>query len=245
MIRKTGGSLLKHSVSLTRLAVGLVESSVYDLLDHLQTWESNQSDLIKNDQQELENEIIQTDEHAVDVMRYALIGAIFKSFNKVESGAKTFDRASRLIGRFTFFALSPLANSDLVEPVKRRFNNLVDRGEEEVQNLINYGKEEDIRCRMLAEQAVDDTVDGWIEYLTHNPEVRQLVEMQSASLATEVVEEVRERTVSADTLLESIARAMLRRVPRSALPEPPPEARARAYPLHPKSLHPRKPPVDL
>jgi hypothetical protein len=40
-----------------------------------------------------------------------------------------------------------------------------------------------------------------------------------------VVEEVRERTVSADTLAESIVRRILKRPPRAELPPPPDELR--------------------
>jgi 16S rRNA A1518/A1519 N6-dimethyltransferase RsmA/KsgA/DIM1 with predicted DNA glycosylase/AP lyase activity len=75
-------------------------------------------------------------------------------------------------------------------------------------------------------------VDGYIDYLTTNPEVQELVQLQSTSLATEVVEEVRERSVSADTFLEGIARSLLRRVPRAFLPEPPPEVRSAAVHIH-------------
>jgi hypothetical protein len=53
-----------------------------------------------------------------------------------------------------------------------------------------------------------------------NPEVQELVQTQSIGLAEEVVEEVRERTVSADNFVEGIVRAVLRRPSRSQLPYP-------------------------
>jgi len=71
--------------------------------------------------------------------------------------------------------------------------------------------------------------DGYINYLNKNPEnVQDLLAGQSTGLATELVEEVRERTVSADNVFEMIARSILRRTPREELPEPPPEVQRRA-----------------
>lgn len=54
-----------------------------------------------------------------------------------------------------------------------------------------------------------------------NPQLEEMVHQQSINLATEVVEEARERMVSADTLLERVVRSLLRFPPREALPEPP------------------------
>jgi len=71
--------------------------------------------------------------------------------------------------------------------------------------------------------------DNYIEYLNNNPEmVQDLLAGQSTGLASELVEEVRERTVSADNVFEMIARSILRRTPREELPEPPPEVQRRA-----------------
>ena len=71
--------------------------------------------------------------------------------------------------------------------------------------------------------------DGYINYLNENPEsVQDLLTGQSTGLATELMEEVRERTVSADNVFEMIARSILRRTPREELPEPPPEVQRRA-----------------
>lgn len=86
---------------------------------------------------------------------------------------------------------------------------------------VEVGRAEEARSRALARVAFDKTVDQYIEYLTTNPEVQELVQTQSTGLANEVIEEVRERTVSADSLLEGMARSFLRRLPRRALPPPP------------------------
>jgi hypothetical protein len=120
-------------------------------------------------------------------------------------------------------------------PVHRSYKDWVERGEREVERWISLGKEEEKHSRLLAEIAFDKTVDTYIEYLTNNPEVKELVQSQSTGLATEVIEEVRERTVSADTFLEGLARSLLRREPRSHLPVPPANVRLNAASFrHPK-----------
>ena len=71
--------------------------------------------------------------------------------------------------------------------------------------------------------------DEYIDYLNKNPEmVQNLLAGQSTGLANELVEEIRERTVSADNVFEMIARSILRRAQREELPEPPPDVQQRA-----------------
>jgi hypothetical protein len=69
----------------------------------------------------------------------------------------------------------------------------------------------------------EEIVDEFITKLADNPELQELVAQQSISLAAGVRDEVRERTVTSDNVLEDIARRILRRQPRPELAEPPPE----------------------
>ena len=79
------------------------------------------------------------------------------------------------------------------------------------------------------ESLVRSQGDEYIEYLNTNPAmVQDLLTGQSTGIATELMEEVRERTVSADNVFEMIARSILRRTPREQLPEPPPDVQRRA-----------------
>lgn len=64
--------------------------------------------------------------------------------------------------------------------------------------------------------------DQYLAYLQENPDaVQELVQGQSIGLAGEMLDEVRERTVTADSLAERIVRTLLKRTPRSEIPEPP------------------------
>lgn len=78
--------------------------------------------------------------------------------------------------------------------------------------------------------------DNYINYLNANPEaVQQLVAGQSVGLATEVMDEVRGRTVTADSAVEMLVRNILRRKPREALEAPPPQVQRRAEHARPPS----------
>jgi hypothetical protein len=71
--------------------------------------------------------------------------------------------------------------------------------------------------------------DAYIAYLNANPEsVQQLVTGQSVGMATEVMDEVRERTVTADSVVEMLVRNILRRKPREQVEAPPPQVQRRA-----------------
>jgi hypothetical protein len=57
-----------------------------------------------------------------------------------------------------------------------------------------------------------------IETLSKSPALVDLVTTQGSSVASEILEEVRERGVSGDQLIEGLARRILGRTPRSKLP---------------------------
>lgn len=71
--------------------------------------------------------------------------------------------------------------------------------------------------------------DIYIDYLNVHPApVQALVQGQSLSLAGQLRDEVRERTVTGDSLVDSIVRSILRLKPREELPPPPEEVQRRA-----------------
>jgi hypothetical protein len=75
-------------------------------------------------------------------------------------------------------------------------------------NYIAYLNEHPERVHSL----IREQGDVYITYLTQNPEqVQTLVQGQSKGLVSEVTDEVRARTVTADNLVETVARSILRR----------------------------------
>jgi hypothetical protein len=71
--------------------------------------------------------------------------------------------------------------------------------------------------------------DKYIDYLNEHPDkVQNLISGQSMGLAGQMLDEVRERTVTADSVTEMIVRNLLKKKPRSELAEPPDMVQARA-----------------
>ncbi|HEX9370725.1 MAG TPA: hypothetical protein VF897_06945 [Roseiflexaceae bacterium] len=87
-----------------------------------------------------------------------------------------------------------------------------------VTQIVRSPAMEDAVRYLVNTPAMEDA----IESLSESPALIELVQTQSTSFAGEILEEVRERGVSGDTILEGLARRLFRRPPRSALP---PEAR--------------------
>jgi hypothetical protein len=76
---------------------------------------------------------------------------------------------------------------------------------------------------------INSQADDYIDRLQENPEkVQTLIQGQSTGLAAELLEEVRERTVSADNVIEMLVRSILKRSARQELPEPPYQVQQRA-----------------
>jgi hypothetical protein len=73
----------------------------------------------------------------------------------------------------------------------------------------------------MAQTAIESTYQETVDTLANDPEIQDLIQTQGIGLAVEVVDELRERSVSADTFLDGFVRALLRRTPRAELPLPP------------------------
>ena len=173
-------------------------------------------------------------EDTATLLRYALIGWLMENEKHLQRGLRRTGRLSRAVANFAEPWLRPWKKSPLLTPLRRQTEALQARGRQEVKRWIALGRAEELHSRDLTRLALKQTVDQNISYLAHNPEVEQLVQTQSTGLANEVVEEVRERTVSADTFLEGLVRSVMRRLPREKLPEPPPEVQKTAAGLRPR-----------
>jgi hypothetical protein len=254
--KKRNGTWLQ---SMTRLMIGGVEVGLSKLLTNLQRWdeelknqpamneEAKTQDLMEEVSPEtvteiLEGQVIDIEEDippAVEdasVIHHAMVGLVFEAEDSLLRGIELLDRGSRVISRKSEPWLRPVRNSRLVKPFSQQIDRLAERGENEVKRWIERGRIESVQSRDLVEKAISSTVEHNIEYLTTNPEVQELVQQQSSGLANEILEEVRERTVSADNFLEGVARRVLRRTPRQQLPEPPPEVIKRASTIRPHKV---------
>lgn len=104
------------------------------------------------------------------------------------------------------------------------------------ENYINYLNEHPEQVQSL----IRNQGDVYINYLNANPEsVQTLIAGQSLTLTAQIREEVNERMVTGDSLLEILARRLFRRQPREELPGPPPDVKARALQAFMESDLPR------
>ncbi len=162
-------------------------------------------------------------EDELDRLRYAMFGLILDAQSTFRRNlslwARAFDKSVSVTNQVT----RPVTNSFLLAPIQRRIDRLARKGEESLAHWIAEGRKAEPHNRQLAKMTYRQIVDEFINQLAENPELQDLVAQQGISLAGEARDEVRERTVTADNLMEGIVRRILRRPPRRELPIPPPE----------------------
>jgi hypothetical protein len=187
---------------LLRLLVGGVLEGSDELLRRLQ----ERQQAIEQHPVTSAPRVISQDEADIERLRYALIGLLFETPGAINRGlaraVENTERAGNTVSRLA----GPVTRSRLFRPVRRRYQRLVTRREATLNRLVELGRLEAQRGRVLARGTVTETVDEVLEYLADSPEIRDLVQQQGVSLTTEVVDELRRRVAAADRLLDSVLR---------------------------------------
>jgi uncharacterized RDD family membrane protein YckC len=149
--------------------------------------------------------------------RQALVGMVFDTGERAaQRGGAALGQARRRARVITGPTARWAGRSRLLAPARRRYEALVERVEAQVERWVERGRAEEARSRSLVETALMQTMDTTIDQITESPKVQELVEEQGTGLAQEVVEELRERAVSLDMLIERLVGRILRRPPRLA-----------------------------
>ncbi len=220
--------------STTRVLVGFALIGGDELLKRLQMLERD-FDALPPDPKEIAGRIrtSPTGQYIPDEIRHALIGLAFEAQEQVRvQTPRLLAAADQIISDVTRPAQSILNHIPLVGSLSRslglQYDTLQKRGEDRLNRWIAIGQREEARSRVLADQTFTKIVDDVISYLADKPEVQELITGQTTGLAGEVLDEVRERTVSGDSFLEGIVRAVLRKTPRAELPPPSTEIRQSA-----------------
>ncbi|MFN2141194.1 MAG: RDD family protein [Candidatus Promineifilaceae bacterium] len=138
-------------------------------------------------------------------LRYAAIGFLGGALDGAQDGAGRLsnmtDAATRAAGKI----ISPIWNSFLLEPFHVPVKRAETAGENKVDEWIRRGRVEEVRSRALAEVSINNFIEESVTDLTENDQVQlivqQVIASQSTGLATEMLEEMRERLVSLDILL--------------------------------------------
>ncbi len=149
-----------------------------------------------------------------DRARYALIGLMFEGQNAVRKRIPLMKRIARLGANSATLAMDVVSDNRVGRGINGRFDQFATRGNHAVNRWIERGRQEESTSRQMSLLLMDDIIDDFISNLAENEEIGDLVTQQSMGLAGEVVDTVREQTVTADTIVERVARAILRRPPR-------------------------------
>lgn len=157
-----------------------------------------------------------------DQLRYTLMGMMFETESRMRRRFSTirrrFAQVSHEANSFYTTVMSDMRYTPL-DPLRARFEEMIYRATMAVDRWADRGRMEEQQSRSMAQEAVVSVIDELLDYMARNPEVRQLIEQQSMSMAETAVDEVRERTATADMWIERIARSLLHR-PASENPAP-------------------------
>lgn len=226
----TGDEDLDEAIYATRLLTALVVGGVIEGGNQLVTRLKRYEEELQRQKAEViaagEVQVVDPEDE-YDRLRYAMVGLVFDLQTRVgrsislaaqltDSTLETADKVSEPFRNFFLFR-------PVTKRLEKRYNQLIERGRDSLTYWIDLGREIEPESRMLATLTYQEIVDEFISALADNQEIRALVAQQGISLAAGVRDEVRERTVTVDNIVEDLARRILRRQPREELPAPPPE----------------------
>jgi hypothetical protein len=148
-------------------------------------------------------------------LRYALIGLLSKTPELTNSTFSTaIEAADSAYGTVTNW-FSPMTNSRLFRPVRRRYDHWASHGATIVERWIDAGRAAEQGSRALVREAAtdgtDEAMNEVIGIMAQKPEVRDLITQQSIGFAGQIIATVRVRTAVADTSVESRMHRLFRR----------------------------------
>jgi uncharacterized RDD family membrane protein YckC len=156
--------------------------------------------------------------------RHLMLGMMVDARNRARSSGRILDRLTTVTGNTIKYLFGPLSSSRAISPVRKGFGSAVERGESQVNHWMAMGRAVDARSRSTAELAFEQTADDAMDEIIDNERVQifiqEIVQAQSQGMIDEVIEEIRERGISADNFLERPFRLLLRRPNRSEVPPP-------------------------
>lgn len=175
-----------------------------------------------------ETTIVEEEEDLGDILRYLLIGLTFESQHTVRSSVGTVGSWVLGAAGATAALSRPITNSWLFSPARRGASAFTRRLDARIAELVRIGRSQEFAGRVMAEHALEDSVDWLMNYIAQNPDIRNLVQQQAIGFSEEITVGVRERAITSDNVIDGLLRKLLRRTPRSDLPGPPEEVQQHA-----------------
>jgi hypothetical protein len=226
--------------SITRLVLGSVMLTHDELQRQIKNWEQETARLLEEQRQREQQAFAERTQaeqtqapvpprlpaadKPADMMRYAMIGLMFETQSRFMARSPRAAKPNPL-DSLAAPLIKTLQQTPVLNPLREPFDQMVRRGQSEVNRWVSRGRLEEYHSRQLIQTAATDSFESSVHSVVENAEVRALVQAQGEDLASEVVEEVRERAVSIDTYIERFIRFRLGRKPREELPDPPESVR--------------------
>ena len=190
-----------------RVLVGAALEGNDELRNRIITWRAT----IQKGEQEIDASILE-EETGGSPLLYTILGLLFKTPEYLSRGTSTAGRASSRATSFVFRLMKPITNSWVMRPAQRRYNVLVARGESVVSSLEETGRSEARSSRALVRQQVnDETVEDALVYIMEKSKMRELIAETSAEVGSDALTEIRGRSASVDSSLDTIVDNILRR----------------------------------
>jgi uncharacterized RDD family membrane protein YckC len=157
-------------------------------------------------------------------MRHLVLGMMIDARSRAGATARFLNGIGNSMAGAIKFLLQPVRSRRVFRPVRQGFGKAVDRGDSQVERWRAMGRAEDARSRALAETALSSAAGETMDELVTNERVevfiQEIIEAQTVGIVDEIIEEIRERSVSSDNFFERPVRRLFRRPERAQLPEP-------------------------
>jgi hypothetical protein len=205
---------------LVRLIVGIVLTGQDALRYQLPIWEAEAARLLEASQQQKNNPPTSASGDTTKPSEmpwfpksweYRLIGLAFESPSYLKAGLVRLTQTQQTVWRKTAPLRLPLDILGVTDFAKHWLEGFLEWAQADGERLEKIGEAEAQASRALGQVAVLDIFDIVLDYLSENQEVQDLIKSQTNSMTEEVIGEVRERTVSADTLIETVIRRLLKK----------------------------------
>ena len=203
----------------SQFLVGLVNFGVDELMERIHYFD----DEIKSDPAgpDLDKQIDQAEEAIETIFRYWVIGTLLWGERTALSVSYRTFRKSLDVGSYFWRTADRTTDNFLLRPVRRPFERLSAGLRKDAVARINEGRNVERRGRVLAEQTVNDIVGDFMDYLSENPDLVDLISESGMGLAGNVMDNGRQIGALTDTLVENVLRKVFRRPKREELPPSP------------------------
>jgi hypothetical protein len=163
------------------------------------------------------------DETTWDLVRYLAIGTLMQGQKRIVRGVQEGAQLSAGAVGWMAAKLDKWTDNRLMRPLRRPVESRQRKLKHRAGLLIDTGRAEERNSRLLAGYTAEELIDEIMEYVARDPDlallVREQIAAQSSGLAEVVASNTRQATVAADDSVEGVVRHLLRRTPRSSLPD--------------------------